>query len=78
MGFGNEWRLDSFAMSVPQEPVLKVGGTGYQPVFGGNLPPEQATGLFHPKPSFITRSQPEGLNQEKPSCHQTQSSTCDL
>ena len=33
-----------------------MGGTGYQPVFGGNLPPEQASGLFHPKPSFITRS----------------------
>jgi len=34
-----------------------MGGTGYQPVFGGNLPPknaaadsppQQASGLFHP------------------------------
>ena len=50
------------------DPVLSVGGTGYQPVLGGNLPrstrragspPEQASGRFHPKPSFKIRSQPE-------------------
>ena len=26
------------------EPVLKVGGTGYQPVCGGNLPPKHPAG----------------------------------